>query len=96
MAPSQTFIARDPLFTPLRGRQPLALTAPLILLTCCVAVALLAACGGGSDATTTTTTTTTPTSDCAPAANFPDVSLSSNHIDWNDDGASPTITPSNR
>jgi hypothetical protein len=50
------------------------------------------ACGGGDESTTTTTTTTTGS--CTQAADFPDVSLSTNYIDWNDDGASPTITPS--
>ena len=61
-------------------------------------VATLSACGGsgdGSTATTTTTTiTTTTTTTCAQAADFPDVSLRSNYIDWNDDGAAATITPS--
>ena len=61
-------------------------------------VAALSACGGSGDSATSstasTTTTTTTTTTCAQAANFPDVSLRSNYIDWNDDGAAATITPS--
>ena len=62
-------------------------------------VAVVTACGGGgtdtavASTTPATTTTTTSNAACAQAANFPDVSLTSNYIDWNDDGASPTITP---
>jgi hypothetical protein len=78
-----------------------------VLLSTSVAVLgafVVAACGGGGGDSGTTTTTTTATTSastttststtCAQAANFPDVSLTSNYIDWNDDGAAPTITPS--
>lgn len=76
----------------------------LVGVTFTSAVIALGACGGGGDSSstsgstdatisTTTPTTTTPTT-CAQAANFPDVSLRSNYIDWNDDGAAATITPS--
>lgn len=60
------------------------------------------ACGGGDDTAITTTDTTaattttasTATTACSHAAAFPDVSLTSNYIDWNGDGAAPAITPS--
>lgn len=60
-----------------------------------VMLSALAACGGSGSSAADATDTTPPTSaDCAQAEHFPDVSLLSNYIDWNDDGASPTITPS--
>lgn len=80
----------------------------LFSISSIVCALYLSACGGGSEevsaavsstttstsTTTTGTTTTSGSSACAQAANFPDVSLTSNYIDWNDDGASPTIKPS--
>lgn len=80
--------------TPTAAPYPLAIALALVF-----AAATLPACGGGGDTTATATAVTdtaTPTpvtTTCAQAANFPDVSLTSNYIDWNDDGASPTITP---
>ena len=64
-----------------------------------VMLTVLSACGGGDDEsgttfTTTTPPTTTPSGDCAQAAHFPDVSLISNYIDWNDDNVTPPIMPS--